>query len=207
MEILDDNGPLWVDGTAAGVSFGTVEETAARFTLLVGDVVGLFRKLDFEREQFSRAHHANPPQIDGIVYTCLNFLVTAQSLYDWFRAEVRTRDGAGFDLAGFNAMIAARIPYHGLCRDVANTLKHRDFRDGLWPGGAVKLDYLPGGPGGPLPLAVLVFHQPGGLNMDALGLLTIIVQNWRMLLMDEGLLPAPGEEIASDPASADGEVS
>lgn len=187
---LPDNPPLYVGGLPAGSAFGTVERTAARFTLLVGNVAGLYRKLEFEHRQFSRAHHEVPPDVDGIIYNCLNFLVTAQSLYDWFRSELQERDGSAFSLDAFNILVAQRLHYHGLCRDIANTLKHRDFRDGLWPGGSVKLDYLPGD-GVTDPVAVLIFNQPGNLNIDAQGLLTIILYSWGFLLRDYGFLPGP----------------
>lgn len=198
MEHLPNDPPLWVDGTPAGVSFGTVAETAARYTLLIGDVAGLYRKLQFERDQFSRAHHSDPPYIDGIVYHCLNFIITAQSLYEWLKKEIEVRDATGFDKAKFEASLARLGPYRGLCRDIGNTLKHRDFRDGLWPGGRVKLDYLPGHPDGHKPLAVLLFQQPNGMSDDAANMLNVIVMHWGMILRDYGVLPDP----AARPASA-----
>lgn len=184
MEYMPDKPPLWVDGSPAGVSFGSTEPMSARFTVLAGDVGGLLHKLEYELEQFSRAHHSNPPDITGIVFNCLNFIVTAQSLYDWFKAEMRDPNPDQFDQVAFDAVIQERLPYQGLCRDVANTLKHRRFRDGLWPGGAVRLEYIPTEASGLAPLAILIFEQPQGMSMDALGLLTLIAGQWRKLLSD-----------------------
>ncbi|QGP80700.1 hypothetical protein [Sphingobium sp. CAP-1] len=198
MEHLHDEAPQWVTGGVAGIAIGTVAIEPRRITFLVGSAVEMLRKLEYEVSIFNHAHHANPPDITGIVYAALNVALAGQAMYDWVKADIQTRDGTAFDRAAFDENVGKRLgPYHEMCRQMANTLKHASYRGNPLGDGRVKMDYLPGDEH-ISPLAVLLLDAGDGNWIDALSWTGLIASGWRLFLMDGGLLSDPANDVVSE---------
>ncbi|TXC71334.1 hypothetical protein FSB78_10555 [Sphingomonas ginsenosidivorax] len=103
----------------------------------------IWAKLDWESSEFQSRLNSDPPiDVDGCVYLLQSACISAAAVTDWLRQDLQKAAGlagASLDERAFRAEIDLWLPDLPLARAVANTFKHREYRDEGWGNAEIRL--------------------------------------------------------------------
>ncbi|WP_133029739.1 hypothetical protein [Sphingomonas sp. PP-CE-1G-424] len=103
----------------------------------------VWAKLDWETNEFKgRISSAPPIDIDGCVYLLQSACISAVAVIDWLRHDLQqAAGGAGtvLDEGSFRLEVDVWLPDLSLARAIANTFKHREYRDEGWGAAEARL--------------------------------------------------------------------
>jgi hypothetical protein len=93
----------------------------------------IWGKLDWEANEFRSRISSTPPiDIDGCVYLLQSACISAVAVIDWLRHDLQqaaVAAGTVLDEDAFRSEIDVWLPDLPLARAIANTFKHREYRD------------------------------------------------------------------------------
>lgn len=103
----------------------------------------IWAKLNWEANEFELHRTSEPPiDVDGMVFLLQNACISVVSVVEWLRLEIKQnarRQKGDFALEAFEREVDLFLPHLKLARAVANTFKHREYRDEGWGTAEVRL--------------------------------------------------------------------
>lgn len=145
-------------------------------------------KLRWEANCIKEAHAKRPVDAISLMFSAINFAVTARALEDWVSKELQQRNRrTGFNAAKYRKDIQAVVPMQPAFRDIANTAKHGAYREENWIGGTVELVRTPRLTGTDREF-VLIYHADDGYAHDSLTMFEVATNDWLRYLSAQRLV-------------------
>jgi hypothetical protein len=167
---------------------------ATMHTAVIGTVVEMWEKLAWDIDIFEDIQRRYPDETQPLAYAAINVCIAAASLGDWVLKTIEPQFSAE-SASRIRDQIAAQVPELNMCRAIANTAKHLEYKESRWAGGRVDLVWEEGDEYGPPGYALYHVHNDGQSMTLAFNSFQALKEAWWKTLVAEGLatgqMPSP----------------
>ncbi|MEY9717846.1 hypothetical protein ABIA22_000336 [Sinorhizobium fredii] len=157
----------------------------------------MWEKLAWDIDVFEDIQRSYPNEKQPLAYAAINVCIAAESLGDWVGKIIGSRSPTASEPPWdrIRDHLASRVPQLNMCKAIANTAKHHNFREGRWIGGRVDLVWEEGDEYGPPGFALYHIDDNGQSMTLAFNSFQALKEAWWNALTAEGLaegrMPTP----------------